>query len=169
VSRFLQRFKNVLVLKPTTGIDRNRWKADSEEKYTWYFNFWHSKIVEYSIEPDQIYNMDEKGLLIGKTTQTHRVFNKAMWDRGELKEALQDGSREWITIVATICADRTALDPALIYSSDADTLQTFWTRDIEDQGVFVTASPSGWINNKLGVAWLSEVFDRQTRAKAQHS
>jgi hypothetical protein len=88
VSRFLQRFKNVLVLKPTTGIDENCYKVDLEEKYTQYFNFWHSKMVEHGIELDQIYNMDEKGLLMGKTTWTHRVFNKAMWDRGELKKAL---------------------------------------------------------------------------------
>ena len=168
VSRFLHRFKDTLVLKPTTSIDRDRFKADSEAKYTLFFQFWHPKMAEYGIEPDQIYNMDEKGLLMGRTTRTHRVFNRAMWDRGELKAALQDGSREWITIVAAICADGTALDPCLIYSSEVSTLRSSWVRDIEDQGVFVTASTSGWINNELGVAWLREVFDRQTRAKARH-
>ena len=168
VSRFLQRFKNELVLKATTSLNRNRYQADSGYKYELYFKFWHSKMEEYGIDPGQIYNMDEKGLLMGRTTRTHRVFNRAMWDRGELRAALQDGSRQWITIVATICADGTALAPGLIYSSDASTLRSAWVNDIEGQGVFVTATTSGWINNELGLAWLKEVFDRQTRAKAAH-
>ncbi|KAF2629277.1 hypothetical protein BU25DRAFT_319845, partial [Macroventuria anomochaeta] len=57
-------------------------------------------------------------------TRTYKVFNEAMWNRGELRSALQDGLREWITILATICADGTALDPSLIYASDASTLQS---------------------------------------------
>jgi hypothetical protein len=124
VSRFLHRQQDQLVLRSTTGIDRSRHKADSEVKYDLYFKFWHSKMAEYSIKPDQIYNMDEKGLLMERTTRTHRVFSRAMWDRGELQAALQDGSREWITTLATICADGTALAPSLVYSSDASAVSS---------------------------------------------
>lgn len=169
MSRFLHRHKKELVLKATTGIDRNRHKADSGVKYDRYFSFWHAKMEEYQIEPRQMYNMDEKGLLMGRTARTHRVFNRAMWDRGELRAAVQDGSREWITILASICADGTALDPGLIYSSDASTIQSSWVEEIDQKGVFITASTTGWSNNDLGVAWLREVFDRQTKAKARQS
>lgn len=169
MSSFLRRHKKELVIKATTGIDRNRYQADSEGKYERYFSFWHSKIKEYQIEPEQMYNMDEKGLLMGKTSRTHRVFNRAMWDRGELQAAIQDGSREWVTILATICADGTAIDPSLIYASKASTIRSSWVKDIEQEGVFVTASSNGWTNNDLGVAWLREVFDPQTRVKARHS
>jgi hypothetical protein len=99
-----------------------------------------------------MYNMDEKGLLMGKTSRTHRIFNRAMWDRGELQAAIKDGSREWVTILATICADGTALDPSLIYASEASTIQSSWVKDIEQEGVFVTASSNGWTNNDLGVS-----------------
>jgi hypothetical protein len=168
VSRFLHRLQDHLVLSSTTGIDRSRHKADSEVKYDLYFKSWHSKMVEYGIKPDRIYNMDEKGLLMGRTTRTHRVFSRAMWDRGELQTALQGGSREWVTILATICADGTALAPSLVYSSDASAVSLSWVRDIDHQDVFVTATKSGWSNNELGVAWLGDVFDRQTRTKAMH-
>jgi hypothetical protein len=168
VSRFLHRHQDQLVLRSTTGIDRSRHKADSEVKYDMYFKFWHSKMAEYGIKPDQICNMDEKGLLMGSTSRTHRVFSRAMWDRGELQAALQDGSREWITILATICADGTALAPSLVYSSDASAVSLSWVRDINHQDVFVTGTKSGWSNNELGVAWLRDVFDRQTRSKAMH-
>jgi hypothetical protein len=33
----------------------------------------------------------------------------------------------------------------------------------------VTASPSGWTNDDIGLQWLIQVFDQETRAKAQRS
>ena len=31
---------------------------------------------------------------------------------------------------------------------------------------YVALSLSGWMNNKIGLAWLKEVFQRETKAKA---
>jgi hypothetical protein len=39
--------------------------------------------------------------------------------------------------------------------------------DPEKHSVFVTSSPSGWTNNDIGLAWLKEVFERETRQKAR--
>jgi hypothetical protein len=33
--------------------------------------------------------------------------------------------------------------------------------------VLVSSSPLGWINNELALAWLKQVFDRFTKAKAR--
>jgi hypothetical protein len=38
--------------------------------------------------------------------------------------------------------------------------------DSEKHSVFVSASPSGWTNNNIGLAWLKEVFQRETRRQA---
>ncbi|KAF1349519.1 hypothetical protein EJ07DRAFT_139946 [Lizonia empirigonia] len=38
-----------------------------------------------------------------------------MYDREGRKGVIQDGNREWITVVAAICADGSALPPAIIY------------------------------------------------------
>jgi hypothetical protein len=38
--------------------------------------------------------MDEKGFLIGILAKLKRVFSMASWERKEVTEALQDGSRE---------------------------------------------------------------------------
>jgi hypothetical protein len=35
---------------------------------------------EYNVEPRNTYNMDEKGLAIGITKRTKRVFSKAVWE-----------------------------------------------------------------------------------------
>jgi hypothetical protein len=114
--------------------------------------------------------MDEKGLMLGISNRSKRVFTRRMWEKGELRSVLRDGSREWVTILATICGDGTTLDPCLIYQSDASTLQSSWVDDISpDKPAFTIASTSGWINNEIGLQWLCGVFDRLTKDKARQS
>jgi hypothetical protein len=168
VSRFLERNHAHLTSKWTTGIDRVRHKADSKYKYSLYFDLLHQKMLEYEVEPENVYNMDEKGFLIGITGRSKRVFSKALWARKEVTAALQDGSKEWITVLACICADGVALPPALIYEGKTG-LQSSWVEDVEvgKHPVFLSNSPTGWTNNNLGLAWLEQVFNRSTRQKAR--
>lgn len=84
--------------------------------------------------------------------------------------ALQDGSREWITLLAAICADGKPLPPGIIYASKNSTIRDTWVAGIEagKHDVFVTSSLSGWSNNDIGLAWLEQVYDRCTKKKARH-
>ena len=84
---------------------------------------------------------------------------------------MQDGSRAWISLLACICADGSALDPALIYEAGLEGLLSGWVEDInpEEYSAFITSSPSGWSNDKIGLAWLEQVFDCCTREKARRS
>jgi hypothetical protein len=40
-----------------------------------------------------------------------------MWEKREVQESLQDGLREWITILACVGADGEALPPGIIYQA----------------------------------------------------
>jgi hypothetical protein len=86
-------------------MDSNCHAADSYEKYTLYFDLLHSKMTEYNILPHNTYNMDEKGFMIGVLSKSKRVFLKQLWESKEMTSALQDGSRDWVTIITAICAD----------------------------------------------------------------
>jgi hypothetical protein len=44
-----------------------------------------------------------------------KVFSKALWERNHVRDTIEDGSREWITVLACICANGTAIAPGLIY------------------------------------------------------
>jgi hypothetical protein len=59
--------------------------------------------------------MDEKGFLLGILTRIKRLFSRRLYERRKLDSYIQDGSREFITLLACICADGTYLPPALIY------------------------------------------------------
>jgi hypothetical protein len=81
VYRFLQRQDQYLISKWATGMDRVRHQADSESKYKDYFTFVHRQMDRYGIEPRHTYNMDEKGILMGKINRSKRIFSRKVWER----------------------------------------------------------------------------------------
>jgi hypothetical protein len=171
VDRFIQRHQSELILRWATGIDRSRHQADSESKYSFYFELLHTKLTQYDIQPCNIYNMDEKGFLLGILTRIKRLFSRRLYERRKLDSHIQDGSREFITLLACICADGTHLPPALIYQSASSSIQDSWLQAFkpDDHRVHFASSPSGWTNNDLSLAWLKQVFDRSTKLKAGRS
>ena len=168
ISRFLRRNAANLTIKYTTGIDRDRCKADSEESYRSYFNLLYAKIDQYSVEPRNIYNMDEKGFLLGVNQRSKRVFSKQLWEQKKVTATLQDGSREWITVIGCICADGSAVDPTIVFEGSSG-LREGWLRDLEvgKHQIFCSTTASGWSNDNLGLAWIEQVFDRHTKEKAR--
>ena len=73
---------------------------------------------------------------------------------------IQDGSREFISLLATICANGTALAPALIYQGDTHDLQDTWLEDYDhsSEEAYFAVSKKGWTNEDLGLSWLSSIF-----------
>ena len=59
----------------------------------------------------------------------------------------------------------------MIYQSASGSVQDTWLQalDPDTHQIRVSSSPSGWTNNEIGLAWLQQVFDRSTRAKARSS
>jgi hypothetical protein len=169
--RFVRKNRIDLISAWASTIDANRFKADSAYKYKLYFELLKRKIDQYDVDPRHIYNMDEKGFMLGMLSKVKRVFSKEIYKTGKYKSMLQDGNREWITTIACICADGTALSPALIYQSQSGHIQDSWLQDFypEKDRTFFATSPSGWTSNKIGLAWLKQVFDRETKAKARSS
>ena len=150
-------------------MDSIRHAADSSEKYSLYFDLLQHKIAEYNVETEHTYNMDEKGIMIGVVGRSKRIFSKRKWEKKEVRASLQDGNREWITLLACVCADGSTLPPGLIYQAAGKAIQSSWVESIDPNkhSVHLTTSPSGWTNNDIGLAWLEQVFDRYTREKAR--
>jgi hypothetical protein len=81
---------------------------------------------------------------------------------GRIKHSKQDGSREFISLQAWLCADGTTLPPALIHQGESHDLQSTWVEDVGDETAYFAASDNGWSCNDLGLQWLLKVFDRHT-------
>jgi hypothetical protein len=56
--------------------------------------------------------------------------------------------------IACICADGTSLLPGLIYQDISGDIQNFWLQDFDPKphSCFFASSPSGWTNDKPGLA-----------------
>jgi hypothetical protein len=91
--------------------------------------------------------------------------------KGGKRAAIQDGSRQWVTVLASICADGTTLPPGIIYDGKNGNIRDTWVDEISEEKhqVFVASSDSGWTNDDLGLAWLRDVFDRSTKEKCRRS
>jgi hypothetical protein len=87
----------------------------------------------------------------------------------QYKQSLHDGNREWVTLLACICADGTALPPGIIYAAAGRAVQQSWVSEIDPKkhSVHFTTSPIGWTNNDLGLTWLEQVFDQYSKPKAR--
>jgi hypothetical protein len=74
VTRFINRHRDNLISKWTSGIDAVRHWADSQRKYELCFDLLYNKIKYYDVLPSNTYNIYEKGFIIGVTGRTKRVF-----------------------------------------------------------------------------------------------
>jgi hypothetical protein len=109
VSQFLNRNKHLLTARWTAGMDRNCYKADSKDKYKAYFKLQHNKMREYKVEEENVYNMDEKGFLMGITRRSKRVFPGSFGSKRESlrrsKMGLVNGLLSWLACaqMAKLC------------------------------------------------------------------
>jgi hypothetical protein len=148
VTRFLHRHEDELTSQWSTSMDRQRHAADSGDDYKVYFHQVGSKIDFYEVEPEHTYNMDEKGFMIGAVGRQKRIFSKRSFKKKQFKQMLQDGNREWISLLACICADGTALPPALVCPANSKNIQDTWVGDVKvgEHMAFFGVSLSGCIN-----------------------
>jgi hypothetical protein len=94
VDRYIERHQVDLISRWATGIDRSRHQADLGLKYKLYFDLLIDKISQYNVEPRHIYNMDEKGFMLGVLTRSKRVFSRRLYKEGKIKAHIQDSNRE---------------------------------------------------------------------------
>ena len=103
--------------------------------------------------------------MIGKANIRRRIMTKQAYQSGRIRYVLQNGMREFISLLACVCADGTALPPALIYQGSSGDLQSTWVDDLcEGDQAYFASSENGWSSDKFGLAWL-RLFDKWTRPK----
>ena len=149
IQRFLKRNSDRLTSAYLRPFDIKRKRADNPAWIEPFYDQLEEKVKKYNIQPYNTYNMDKKGFLPGILTMTERIFTKELWENGYLKGAGTDGNREWITVLAAICADGSWVPPALIYPAKNKALMDSWFQDFnptEHQSYF-TSTETGWTND----------------------
>ena len=98
---------------------------------------------------------------------TQRIITLEALVSSRITHASQDGSREFISLLTCICANGSALPPALIYKEDSKTLQDTWVEDVTSRDeAFFAVSSKKWSCDAIGLNWLTQIFQRYTGKKA---
>ena len=104
--------------------------------------------------------MDEKGFMMGVALRC-----KVICKRGTRSARLtQDGSREWVTVIETISGDGRVLRPMIINKGQAHYMGWYAKLRKKDLATF-GVSEKGWSTEALGLRWLKEIFDIETRER----
>lgn len=112
LGRFRERHPEIKV-RWTTTLEQCRARALNRTLVAEFFDIIYEQVVVQGIPPENIYNMDEKGLLLG-TGKSIRAFV----DRDQKTvNHVEGGCRELVTAVECISADGVALQPAVIYKA----------------------------------------------------
>ena len=116
--RFLDRFRKrhaALSSHFTQGINRERALASDSTVLNHFFNCLVEILSWYYILPENIWNMDEKGFLLGVSSR-EKVLCRSTRKNPRL---VQEGGREWVTLVEAIRAGGQTIPPFVIYKGEA--------------------------------------------------
>jgi hypothetical protein len=86
-------------------------------------------IKRYNITTENMYNWNKKGFLLGIAHALKRIMTLHALKSGQIIGASQDRSREFLSLLACICADRTKLLLALIYQGEWHNMLDSWVQD----------------------------------------
>lgn len=113
--------------------------------------------MTHNILPDDTYNMDQKGFLMGRSARV-----KVICRRGKKRNfKTQDGVRELITVIETVSAGGFALPPFIIYKGEAQ--YQGWHGQVKaDEKAYFSYSKKGWTNNIIGLEYLTQNFGPNT-------
>lgn len=84
---FVKRHQEKITSEFLNGFDIERKRADSYWIINNYFQLVKEKMEKHHFAPENTYNMDEKGFLIGKLNKTKRIFSHYWKKQGKLQGA----------------------------------------------------------------------------------
>lgn len=155
ITRYLAntpRFKSVF----SRQLDRSRALNNNRTIINEWFDLYKSVVDKYGIQPEDIWNMDEKGFMAGISTSSKVIVRSKKTSRF----VTQAGNREWITVVECCNPTGKALNPMIIFKGKVH-LEKWHDRTILRKAL-LGISPTGWSDNELGLEWLQKIFVVET-------
>lgn len=156
IDRFMKRNKE-LQMKFSQRIERQRAAANNPRVLEKYFQIFNKMLRDYKIKPENIWNMDEKGFMMGMACRVKVICRKGRKN----PRYTHDGNREIITVLECVCASGRVLPP-LIVTKGSHHYAGNHMKGQGPPGAVYAHSPKGWTTNELGLAWLKEHYETHT-------
>jgi len=163
-TKFIKR-RFDLTSKYLRKYDYRRALCEDPEVIAGWFRLVANVKAKYGIADEDVYNFDETGFQMGVISTAKVVTGSERRGKPLVK---QPGNREWVTVIETISANGSSLDPLIIFAGKVH--QTSWFRELqaaEHRRWRVAVSSNGWTNDEIGLMWLKEIFDEGTKRYTQ--
>jgi hypothetical protein len=120
--------------------------------------------AKYGILDDDTFNFDETGFMMGQIS-TGAVVT-ASGRRGRPK-TVQQGNREWTTVVQGVNATGWTIPPFIIFQGKHHLSAWYKEEDLPHDWV-IGVSENGWTTNELGLQWIKH-FNEHTKKRVVSS
>ena len=100
-----------------------------------FFGLWKELVETGGIPTSHIYNMDEKGVMLGVGHASKALVRHTKRSIDKLMS--QPGNREWVTVVEVVSGDNRHLPPMVIFKGKTKDLRWPETLDIEGKYSFI--------------------------------
>ena len=114
MQHFITKYGAYVSTKWSTSLDTVCASAVNPANVTHWFNMVKCIYDTYNFHPSNIYNFDESGFPRGKGKKEHVITCPGT----KIQHANQDGNRENITVMCTVCADSTVLTPVILFKGE---------------------------------------------------
>ena len=155
VQKFLSRHPDIKT-QYIPPLDKERAIAQDPEVLIGWFQLFQQTLDTYQICKEDIYNMDEKGFMMGVVGKFRVVVSKH-----EKAYMTQCGNREWVSLIECISMDGRILAPWIIFKGKQH--KKAWY-EVLPEGGHIALSENGWTDNELGLAWIKQCFDPETQS-----
>ena len=78
---------------------------------------------------------------------------------------VQPGNREWVTVIECTSSYGWMVPPMIIF--DGKVHISSWYTDTLPRDWTITVRENGWTNDSLGLAWLTDVFEKHTKDRTK--
>jgi len=155
--RFLLRHPDLKAVQ-SRSLDYDRAKANDPVTILEYFQLVKDTIQKYKIKGKLIFNMDEKGFLIGLIRKSMKVIISSSEKNAFLR---QPGNRQTVTVVEAIGTGGQDIPPMVILKGEHHLFG--WYKKPLPPGWVTAISPNGWTDAYLALEWLKRNFEPYTR------
>ena len=157
ISRFLNRHPT-LASKLSCNLERQRAYANDPRLLQDNFGKLGRLMRCYGLKGAQIFNMDEKGFLMGQAARA-----KVICRRGRRNPRVtHDGKRELVSVIETVSGSGIALSPFIINKGKGHYLGWYRNLTEAERTYHFSYSLKGWTDNDLAMRWLRDLFDPES-------
>ena len=160
ITNYIKR-RPLLLSRFSKQYNYERVKYEDPKIIKEWFNLVQKTILQFGIDPDNVYNFDKTGFAIGLTA-TARVISRSEY-YGQ-RVLLQPRNREWVTVIECTNATGWALPPCVIFKGKVY-VESQFNSLLSNQ--YFEVSPNGWTTNKIGIRWLEKLFIPTTSSRTK--